>query len=206
MAELEQRINFYQDIFHKPEIRYSFRQLTLVLLGVAGLLVALTALDYGRTALKRAQVEKLHASQARLDQAVKAMNEQLGRMVTDTALEQQERYLRESLQAKHHFLGQLQGQDDSHQVHFSSVLEGLSALSMDSLWLTRIQVMSPGPELALTGLTLKPKALPDYLAALKQEPVFAGMSFRMLDLERTEDNSRYLTFNVSTKHESQLEE
>ncbi|NPU94953.1 MAG: hypothetical protein HPY82_23860 [Gammaproteobacteria bacterium] len=204
MATLEQRINFYQDIFHKPEIRYSFRQLTLILLVVVALLVALTTVDFVRTEMQRRQVAQLQATQEKLEKAVVAMTEQLGKIVTDPALENQETYLRESLQAKYQFLAQLRSQSDSHQVHFSDVLAGLSALSMDSLWLTRIQIQSPGQHLSLTGLTLQPKALPDYLAALNGEPVFQGMSFRMLDLERAEENSRYMTFNLSTRHESQL--
>ena len=204
MAELEQRINFYQDIFYKPEIRYSFRQLVLILLAVVVLLVALTTVDYVRTELLRRNVTQLQATQAKLEKAVQAMNEQLSRMVADPVLEKQETELRESLQAKYQFLAQLREQGDSHQVHFSSVLAGLSALSVDSLWLTRIQIQSPGLQLSLTGLTLQPRALPDYLAALNREPVFEGLRFRMLDLERTEENSRYMTFNVSTRHESQL--
>ncbi|HEX4938748.1 MAG TPA: hypothetical protein VFX11_08745, partial [Candidatus Kapabacteria bacterium] len=128
MAALEQRINFYQDIFHKPEIRYSFRQLTLILLVVMALLVALTTLDYVRTEMQRRHVAQLQATQVRLEKAVVAMTEQLGRMVADPALEKQEVYLRESLQAKYQFLAQLRGQSDSHQVHFSDVLAGLSAL------------------------------------------------------------------------------
>ncbi|HVL01405.1 MAG TPA: PilN domain-containing protein [Dongiaceae bacterium] len=205
MAELEQRINFYQDIFRKPEIRYSFRQLILVLASVAALMAMLVLADYVRTGMLRQHLAQMQTTQERLDKSVTAMTEQLAKMVPDSALQQQETYLQESLQAKYQFLAQLRSQGDSHQVHFSEVLAGLSALSMDSLWLTRIQIQSPGPQLSLTGLTLKPRALPDYLAALNQEPVFAGMSFRMLDLERAEQDSRYMTFNVSTRHESKLE-
>ena len=143
MATLEQRINFYQDIFYKPEIRYSFRQLVLILLAVVVLLVALTTVDYVRTELLRRNVTQLQATQAKLEKAVQAMNEQLSRMVADPVLEKQETELRESLQAKYQFLAQLREQGDSHQVHFSSVLAGVSALSGDSLWLTRIHIQPP---------------------------------------------------------------
>lgn len=205
MAVLEQRINFYQDMFRKPEVRFPLQQMATVLVGVLVVLLAIASLDYARTYRMRQQVVHLETTQARLDKAVEAMTAQLAKMVADPALVQQEQYLRDALQLKYQFLAALQAQGDTHQEHFSEVLTGLSNMEVDGIWLTRIQLQSPGPQLSLTGLTARAKALPEYLAALNRQTVFSGTSFRMLDLERAGPDSRYLTFTVSTQHEQQLQ-
>ena len=200
MQQLEQRINFYQDIFRKPEIRFPFEQVIGVAAVVLALLLVVTVLDFVRTQSQRNQVAHLQLSQTRMQTAVQQMQEQVAKLVADPALEKQEIYLRETLNGKQQFLAALKQQGDTHQMHFSGVLEGLANMDVKSLWLTRIQVRAPGPELSLDGLAAEPRALPDYLAALHQESVFDGMQFRMLTLERKEDRSRYLTFSVSTHH------
>ncbi len=201
MQPLEQRVNFYQDVFRKPEVRFPLQQMVAVLAGVLVILLVLTSLDYVRTQRMRQQVVNLEATQQRLDKAVQAMTAQLEKMVADPALVQQEQYLRDSLQLKYQFLAALQAQGDTHEEHFSEVLGGLSRMNVDGIWLTRIQLQSPGLQLGLTGMMTRAKALPEYLAALGQESVFGGTSFRMLDLERAGPDSRYLTFSVSTQHE-----
>ena len=89
MSTLEQRINFYQDIFRKPEVRFPLQQMVTVLVGVLVVLLAIASLDYARTYRMRQQVVHLETTQARLDKAVEAMTAQLAKMVADPALAQQ---------------------------------------------------------------------------------------------------------------------
>ncbi len=205
MSQLEQRINFYQDIFRKPEIRFPLQQMLAVWALVLVVLAMVTLVDYVRVQSKRVQVEKLQTSQARMETAVQQLGDQLAKRVIDPALQRQEADLRAALQGKLEFLGALQRQGDTHQMHFSGVLDGLAQRDSGSLWLTRIQLRSPGPELTLDGLTTEAKAVPDYLAALHQASVFSGMEFRMLNVERQQERGRYLTFSVSTRHDDPAE-
>ena len=205
MSQLEQRINFYQDSFRKPEIRFPLSQMVGVWVLILVLLLMVTLVDFVRIQSQRGNVEKLQASQVRMEGAVKQLQEQLDKRVTDPALQKHEADLRNMLQGKLQFLAALKQQGDTHQIHFSSVLEGLAQRDIGRLWLTRIQLRSPGPELSLDGLTTEAKAVPDYLAALHQESVFGGMEFRTLNVERQQERSRYLTFSVSTRHDDSTE-
>lgn len=201
MPALKQQINFYQDIFQKPEVRFPVQQMVSVWLLVLVVLMLLTGVDFYRTQMLRKQVAQLDTTQARLKKAVDTMTDQLGKRVVDSALEKQENELRQGLLAKQQFLAMLRAQSDTHDTRFSDLLDGLASLDPPDLWLTRIGVSAPGPQLSLTGLTAQAKALPDYLAALSSEPVFTGLRFRMLNLERGADQSRYLTFSVSTERD-----
>lgn len=205
MQLLEQRINFFQDVFRKPQIRFPFRQMLSVWAVVLALLLLVTAVDYARTLSQRSQLALLQSGHERMQAAVTQLNDQLAARVVDKALEQKENGLRETLVGKQQFLVALKQQGDTHQMHFSGVLNGLEQIENKALWLTRIRVQAPGPQLSLTGLTSEARAVPDYLAALNSEAVFAGLPFRTLNLERLTERSRYLTFTVSTQHDAKTE-
>ncbi len=204
MPQLEQRINFYQDLFRKPEIRFPFQQMLLVWGGMLAVLLVVTLLDYVRTQALRGQAERVQVNHDRMAAAVNQLTEQVAKLVLDPVLEKQAASLRETLDGKRRFLAALKIQGDTHQNHFSSVLDGLANLDARAIWLTRIQIRSPGPELSLTGMTTDARAVPDYLAMLRNEAVFDGVQFRMLNVERTEERGRYLSFSVSTQHEDKL--
>lgn len=205
MSQLEQRINFYQDIFRKPEIRFPLQQMLAVWALVLVVLAMVTLVDFVRVQSQRGKVEKLQVTQTRMEAAVTQMAEQLAKRVIDPVLQKKETDLRQTLQGKQQFLSALKAQGDTHQMRFSGVLDGLAQRDTGPLWLTRIHLRSPGPELTLDGLTTEAKAVPEYLAALHQETVFGGMEFRMLTVERQQERGRYLAFSVSTRHDDKPE-
>lgn len=199
---LEQRVNFYQDLFRKPEVRFPFTQMLTVVVGILVLLLVLSGLDFMRTQRLREHVARREVIQSRLEASATAMTTQLEKVVVDPALVQKEQGLRDGLQLKYAFLNALKAQGDTHQVHFSAVLDGLANRDTQDIWLTRIALRAPTPELSLTGLASRAQAVPAYLDSLKEEAIFHDMRFRMLELERAAEQGRYLTFSVSTQHES----
>ncbi|MEZ5507500.1 MAG: hypothetical protein R3F47_18115 [Gammaproteobacteria bacterium] len=201
MERLEQRINFYQDIFRKPQIRFPLQQMLLLWIGVLALLLVVTAVDFTRTRALRSELAHLQLAETRLQTAVEQLSQQLAARVVDPRLEQQDQQLRDHLSAKQRFYLALQQQGDTHDIHFSAFLDGLAQLDQQQLWLTRIGIQAPGPRLSLSGLTGEPRAVADYLAALNSQPVFNGVPFRTLSVERMAERSRYLTFTVSTQHD-----
>jgi len=205
VSPLEQRVNFYQDIFRKPEVKFPARQMLMSVLGVLLVLILLASVDYVRTRSLRLQVARLDATHAQMQKVVTQLNEKLSKQVVNPALQKQAAELRQSLLGEQQFLASLQAQGDTHGQRFSAVLDGLAKTDSPALWLTQIQIRSPGPNLSLTGLTAKASALPDYLAALSGESVFDGLSFRTLSLERSEGADRYLTFNVSSEHDDKAQ-
>ena len=187
MSQLEQHINFYQQQFRKAEIRFPLKQVLIFWSLVLVVLLLVASLDYARLENLRNRNQKMQVSQEQLEKATTQLNEQLSARVIDPVLQKQELQLRQTLQAKRDFFAVLQTQGDSHQLRYSEVMEGLARRSSNSLWLTRIRMQSPGPSLALSGLTTHARAVPDYLAGLKQEDVFQGMEFRTLAVERQRD-------------------
>ncbi len=203
MSVLEQRINFYQDSFRKPVITLPLKQVLLALAGVLALLLVITAVEWSRTIGARDTLANMEESKARLERSISKLEEQVNSIVLDERLVNEEKRLQDGLQSKRRFLYQLRQQGDTHQVHFSGYLQALANMDTSSIWLTRIVLRSPGPELSLHGITDQPRSIPNYVADLKQESDFQGFGFRVFNLERMEDDERFLTFTVSTEHDEQ---
>tara|TARA_B100000902_G_scaffold379496_1_gene413885 strand:- start:1094 stop:1714 length:621 start_codon:yes stop_codon:yes gene_type:complete len=201
VSTLNQRINFYQDSFRKPVIVLPLKQLLLGIGLVLGLLLVVTALEWSRTLAERETLATMESSRQRLEVSIDKLQQQVDSIVLDERLQQEEQRLQDGLQSKRQFLYQLQQQGDTHMVHFSGYLQALANRDNASIWLTRIVMQSPGPELSLHGITDKPKTIPAYVADLKQEDQFQGFGFKVFNLERMQDDQRFLTFSVSTQHD-----
>ena len=201
MSELNQRINFYQDTFRKPVIALPLKQMLTILAVVAVLLASVTVLEWTRTVHARETLADMEASRVRMEASIDRLQKEVDAIVLDTRLQQREKDLQTALQGKRQFLVKLQQQGDTHHVHFSGYLQALSNMDTPSVWLTRIVMQSPGPELSLFGITDKPNAIPAYIADLKQEEHFKGFGFRVFNLERMEDQNRFLTFILSTQYD-----
>lgn len=203
MSELKQRINFYEDSFRKPVIVFPLKQLILGVAVVVGALLALTALDWSRTLQARDTLAQMESSRDKLEASIERLQKQVDSIVLNPRLELEEKQLQAGLQSKRKFLHQLQSQGDTHGVLFSGYLQALANMDNASIWLTKIIMQAPGPDLSLYGITDEPKAIPGYVADLKNEPSFQGFGFRVFNLERMEENNRFLTFSVSTQHDEQ---
>lgn len=201
MAQLEQRVNFYQAQFRKAEIRFPFSQMVALWVLLLVLLLAVTGVDRVRMDAQRDKVEKLQVRQRQMEKTVQQLDEQLAQRVTDPLLQRRVTELRQTLQEKQEFLAHLQAQGSQQQTTYSGVLDGLAQQSRSALWLTRIRLRSPGPTLALDGLATRADAVPEYLATLHQVAVFDGMEFRNVTVERQKEQGRYLIFNVSAFHD-----
>lgn len=201
MSELNQRINFYQDLFRKPVIKLPLKQMLMVLAVVAVLLLLMTLLEWNRTLHARDTLADMEASRIKMEASIERLQKEVDAIVLDPRLQQREKDLQMALQSKRQFLAKLQQEGDTHHVHFSGYLQALSNMDTPSIWLTRIVMRSPGPELSLYGITDKPKAIPAYITDLKQEEYFHGFGFRVFNLERMENQNRFLTFSLSTQYD-----
>ncbi|MCG7531451.1 PilN domain-containing protein [Psychrobium sp. MM17-31] len=68
---------------------------------------------------------------------------------------------------------------------FSALFEGLSNIDMNGVWLTAIE--SRNGQLSFAGSALKSQAIPRWVEAMEQSPVFSGHSFAGLEIQREDD-------------------
>lgn len=83
---------------------------------------------------------------------------------------------------------------------FTESLKGLGRATHDGVWLTGIKLHQASGRLSLEGKALDAARVPMLIAALSQEPQFAGTAFATLDIKRDEarSDSSVVNFRISS--------
>ena len=73
---------------------------------------------------------------------------------------------------------------------YSGALRALARLSMDGLWLTRIQFAEKDGEVAIAGFATHPERVAAYLERLRGEEALRGQAFSRLEIRRPPSGER----------------
>ncbi|MFP5345057.1 MAG: PilN domain-containing protein [Gammaproteobacteria bacterium] len=193
-----QQINLYLPIFRGERQPFSAQTLLYALAGVAVVLM----LYYGYASWSLGPVKKeLASAQQRHGMALKRL-EELGQQAQanqkDAALEQEVARLDAERGAKQQALANITGGGLGNTRGFSAQIEGLARQRVEGVWLTNIVISQGGADFALNGGALAPELVPVLLQALGKEPVFKGMEFKTLLLERSEQQPAWINFTLRT--------
>ena len=146
----------------------------------------------------RAEQQALEQTQARTEEAIARLNEQLASQQRDPQLVDQVERLEARAEDRQRLVERAGSVARASSEGFTPYLEGLAKQSREGLWLTGIQVNLIRDQLHLEGKTIQGQRVPDYLQRLRQEPVFEGRRFERFGIERSEE-SAYLAFDVASR-------
>jgi hypothetical protein len=177
-----QQINLYDPALER-------RRDWLALSNVAGiaalLLVVVAALGF---AARHDAAELSAASEGSAGQ-LKALREQIaaqGQAIAgrkpDAQLEQEVAAKRMLLAARGEVLGTLRRSMGTESRSFADYLRGFARQTVSGLWLTGISIDAASGALEISGRTVDPSLLPEYIRRLDREPAFEGQSFAALKL------------------------
>lgn len=68
---------------------------------------------------------------------------------------------------------------------YSAALRALARLSMDGVWLTRVQFAEKDGEVAIAGRATHPELIATYLERLRKEEALRGQAFSRLEIRKT---------------------
>ncbi len=181
---MSQQINLYNPIFLKQKKIFSSQTMAQAL----GLLALglLAFYGYARYQVANLQTEagrgakRLVAAQTRAERMAQEFGPRPKSADLETKIQQAEAELK-ALQAVQGALkqGSLAGADG-----FSPYLKAFARQTVEGLWLTGFSVS--GSEMAISGRTLKPELVPEYIRRLSEEPVMQGRKFAMLEMRQPE--------------------
>jgi hypothetical protein len=179
---VSQQINLYSPIFRKQEKIFSA---TTMLQGFV-LIVVVVAVSFYVVSL---QTSVLQMSVTESGRQLRSELERLkvygaGDSPAERAKLLAER--RQKLEARLASSAQALGAFDSDAVGgaegYSDVLRALSRVSIDGVWLTRIQFAKGKGELSIAGRATRADLLPAYLERLRSEPALRGREFSRLEV------------------------
>lgn len=201
MAVINQSIEFFQDQFKKPPIKLPLKQMLMAWGAVTCVWGLLSVLDYMTLREAQAKLIQAESHSQPLQRAVAELQTKLDSLGPNDAAIQSETDLRNLVMSKSRFLTSLRNAGNSHADTFSKYLGALASISADGLWLTRIQIRTPGPTFTLSGYTREAAAVPNYLSRFGDASALNQLGFRDFTVEPHPEYSQLLSFRVSTRNE-----
>ena len=180
---MSQQVNLYNPIFLKQRKMFS----SVTMAQALGLLALGLFVFY---AFARFQVASLQTESERSAKRMEAAQVRAGRLaqqfgprLKSADLESKIKQAEAELQALDAVQGALKGSAVSGS-GFSPYFKALARQVVAGLWLTGFSVT--GSEMVISGRTLKPELVPDYIHRLGEEQVMQGRKFAMLEMRQPE--------------------
>jgi hypothetical protein len=201
---LSQQINLYSPLFRKQKKVFSAvaiaQAIGLVVLCIAVFyfyvaaqttLLEIRTADSGRQLRSDLERLKVSASGESPEARAKTVSERKRKL--ETALAERTQALRAMESGALGALGRTEG--------YAPVLRALAGLSMEGVWLTRVQFSDENGEASIIGRALRPGLVPIYLERLRSEERLRGQQFASLEITRqtTPSAASLVEFVLSTK-------
>ncbi len=181
---MSQQINLYSPLFRKQAKVFSAATMLQglgLIVAVAGVLfyvislqsslLEIRAADSGRQL--KGELERLKAYGARESPAERAK-----------ALAERKKALEASLAGQTQALAAFDAGTLGRTEGYSDLLRALARISMEGVWLTRVQFAEGSGELSLTGRATRAELLPAYLERLRSDDALRGQAFSRLEVTR----------------------
>lgn len=198
---MSQQINLFQPILRRERVLFSAMAMVQSVAVVAVVLVAFTVYIQWRVAAQGDELAALSAQRDQLTQQLADASRRLPPGQEDPALAAKVSERQRELQAKRAFLREFSGREMGNTEGFSPIMAGLARQRSPDLWLEGFHLTGAGG-VTLQGQVLEAAALPAWLQQLSNEPVFVGLEFQTLLMERDEEDSRSLRFELRTQREA----
>ncbi|MCK5648235.1 MAG: hypothetical protein KAI22_05095 [Gammaproteobacteria bacterium] len=199
---MQQQINLYQPVSAASDEPFS----ATTLLILVGLSCFIMMVFYGMLYWKKNTLQvEMTTLKLQLEQTTKTV-EKLEITIaglTDAKQEQQQlKHLKKVFLSKQNALNELSNMVRGNDSGLSGFFSALARKNIEPVWFENINVYSGGQQMILQGQTSDAKYLPGFVASLKEESVFNGISFKLFNVQRNETDSA-LHFVLQTETESQ---
>lgn len=181
---MSQQINLYSPIFRKQTKVFSA---TTMLQGLA-LIVLVVAVFYYYMSAQSSLLE------LRAAQSSRQLKSELERLkvygASDSpaervkALAERKKALEDTLAAQGQALQALKEGSFGRNEGYSGMLRALARVSVEGVWLTRVEFSEGSGELSLAGRALRADLVPAYLARLRADPSLRKQEFARLEVTR----------------------
>lgn len=198
---MRQQINLYQDILiDKPEPLLR-RQTGYVILVAVACLIFIVGYSYRQTVSAKTERNGLFDLVQADSQRVTALEKQYPEIKMNVLLKEKIVRLEQEIRGQQQALNYFSDQDVQSNNAILATLDGLAKTPYKGVWLSHIRLFERGEEVFLAGTATSAEQVPDYLALLGSQNVFAGQLFSRLMLNRAEKFSGQVDFILKSSQE-----
>jgi Tfp pilus assembly protein PilN len=181
---VSQQINLYSPIFRKqPKVFSALTMLQAIALIVVVVAVFSYSISLQTSVLQIRAAESARQLKSELER-LKAYGAGDSPAERAKALADRKKALQASLAGHAQALAAFDSGALGRAEGYSELLRALARISMDGVWLTRIQFAEGGGELSITGRATRADLVPAYLERLRSEEALRGQEFSRLEITR----------------------
>jgi hypothetical protein len=196
---MNQQINLYQPMFRKQEKVFSAVTMVQIIGLVTILLGAIYAYNIWSLRPFEQELVKINVEQQKLQGELKRFEVKAAANTKSQLLEDEIRLLSQELEQKRQVEQVLSTGSYGNRNGFSDYFAGLARQHVSGLWLTNVTLQNGGTQLVLKGKTNNAELIPIYIQKLAKEKAFAGLSFNVLEMSRSETDADIIVFNIATR-------
>lgn len=185
---MTQNINLYSADLRPSRELLTLGNVALAMSAALCLIIALAIYGMSRTTDEQRSFKAVETRLQEMQAQVTLYAVQQGQRRQDPELLSRLAQAEKRLANRRAVLARLQGGDLGGRQGFSGIFSGLAEVSVDGVWLTRVEVRAGGSDLALGGRVLSESQLPRYVEALGANPNFAGREFGALEVRSARDD------------------
>jgi len=196
-----QQINLYTAQFPKPEkIKFS-RKWSIVIVIIAITVITGISLSYWKIDSLRKEYAEYKKSVSLSKQALTKIKSELDQSATNDKLKISLLDIKKQLKHKQALKDRLTKESTDISISFYDRFVALSNQDISGLWLTNINFFENGKSITLMGSTIHANLFTQYLQHLSKEPVFSGITFRVIQMDTEEEDKKtrgHINFIIST--------
>jgi len=203
---VSQQINLYNPLLLKQKKIFSAKTMAQAMGLIALGLIAVYGYAYYQVAQLQTDASDASKRHAAVEARLTRISQQFGPRQKSADLEVSIKHAEAELQALAEVQAALKQGGLVSASGFSPYLKALARQVVEGLWLTGFS--ATGSEMAITGRTLKPGLVPDYIHRLSSEQIMQGRKFATLEMRQpdaiaTKDGKtvvmpRYIEFTLQS--------
>lgn len=197
---MKQTINFYQDEFRKPEIKFPALRLVQVLVGILLLITFGGVYQYWLVGSLSDSIEQMEAKNILLESSIEERKKALELVKTDPKLELKLAQLKTKNVDKRRLASYINKMGLDNESSVTLFYRALSENEISGLWLSKITLYRHASDIALEGVTRNASDVPIYIARMKDKPVFGDISFHTIQLKKSEERPLYTEFYLDSRN------
>lgn len=181
---MSQQINLFNASLMKKKQPFSastlLQTMLVALLGVA----AVSAYGYYQTAELKKMATAVSAQLKMTEEQAAKMRALAGAPAKNQELDDALSKLQDDLQKKRVVADILNAGDFGNTRGYSAYLAAFARQIPSGVWLTGLSIAGDGKDMSLSGRTLRPELVPEYVSQLKREAIMHGKSFATLKMSQ----------------------
>jgi hypothetical protein len=200
---MTQQINLFDARFRKQKPHFSALTMALALGAVFVLALVIEQLYAWQNRVMQATLAQTEKRAGELREQTLRFYKEFGEQGRSNALAEEIARAEEQLRVRRGLLAGMQGGVGGNAEGFSPYLTALARQTMNGVWLTGVEIASPGGDLVLKGRVVDSGLVPAYIRQLNREPLFRGRSVSELRLiarseppAKSEPAKRYVEFSL----------